>query len=270
MPAAASCRRVVVQVEFESKIWKPGFHLIDSRFETRRLQAIDKLRSTCTAPPPARLLHTVPQQHGAQRALLVHAELQQRATVHLVPVRQLQQPQRLHQLPVVVPGLRRPELTAQAQPAPLPAAAAASAATASVSPAATTMKMKRGSRAPRQPEAAAAAAGTTAAAAAAAACCRCCCWCCSAAMARCSSAPGAEDGLARHADVGRRGHSGLQARDDGFVLERSLHHLCVGYPRRDVVGGGGQVLLCGEEEKRRRTRRRRDAAVVVFRRVCNV
>ena len=83
-------------------------------------------------------------------------------------------------------------------------------------------------------------------------------------------APGAEDGLARHADVGRRGHSGLQARDDGFVLERSLHHLCVGYPRRDVVGGGGQVLLCGEEEKRRRTRRRRDAAVVVFRRVCNV
>ena len=50
--------------------------------------------------PPPRLLHPVPQKYGAQVVLHVHAELQERASVHLVSVRQLQQSKGLHQPPV--------------------------------------------------------------------------------------------------------------------------------------------------------------------------
>jgi hypothetical protein len=43
-------RDVAVQVEFESKRLKPGFHFIGSRVETRRFQAMGQLKSTCYSP----------------------------------------------------------------------------------------------------------------------------------------------------------------------------------------------------------------------------
>jgi hypothetical protein len=55
LPARAAHAEVVqgvaVQVEFESKGLKPVSHLIGSRVETRRFQAMGQLDSTCTAPP---------------------------------------------------------------------------------------------------------------------------------------------------------------------------------------------------------------------------
>jgi hypothetical protein len=39
-----------VQVAFESKGLKPGYHILSARVETRRLQATGQLESTCTAP----------------------------------------------------------------------------------------------------------------------------------------------------------------------------------------------------------------------------
>jgi hypothetical protein len=41
---------VAVQVKFESKGLKPGYHFIGSWVETRRFQAMGQLDSTCTAP----------------------------------------------------------------------------------------------------------------------------------------------------------------------------------------------------------------------------
>jgi hypothetical protein len=43
-----------VQVEFESKILNRVSHLIGSRVETRRFQAMGKLDSTCINPPCTR------------------------------------------------------------------------------------------------------------------------------------------------------------------------------------------------------------------------
>ena len=47
---------VVVRVEFESKGLKAGFHLIGSKVEIMRFQAVGQLHSTCTAPPGLRRL----------------------------------------------------------------------------------------------------------------------------------------------------------------------------------------------------------------------
>jgi hypothetical protein len=42
---------VALQVAFESKGLKPGYHISGSRVETRRFQAMGQLHPTCTASP---------------------------------------------------------------------------------------------------------------------------------------------------------------------------------------------------------------------------
>jgi hypothetical protein len=81
----AKLRFVAVQVVFETKGLKPGFHFTGSRVETRRFQAMGQLDSTRTTPPVQRP-HELPalgllqrgQRLGHIRAHVVHPLLVER------------------------------------------------------------------------------------------------------------------------------------------------------------------------------------------------
>jgi hypothetical protein len=63
---------VAVQIAFERKGLKPGFHVTLSRVETRRFQAMGQLSSTCSAPPR--------RQEHSRRHRLLHAARIRRST----------------------------------------------------------------------------------------------------------------------------------------------------------------------------------------------
>jgi hypothetical protein len=60
---------VAVQVEFESKILKPGYHLTGSTVETRRFQGMNKLDSTLYSPTTNGVLFFIRSGHFGSRVL---------------------------------------------------------------------------------------------------------------------------------------------------------------------------------------------------------